>query len=104
MIAGFFIKKISATGAKVSLFVGLIFYITMTFIIESNIHFVHIWGIEFLLNMTTMLIVSKYYPSVDKFNFAELEVNDLVQWKYTKPMSFALCTITITIYILLGSF
>ena len=54
--------------------------------------------------MTTMLLVSKYYPSVDKFNFAELEVNDLVQWKYTKPMSLALCTITITIYILLGSF
>jgi len=104
MIAGFFIKKISATGAKASLFIGLIFYITMTFIIKSEIHFVHIWGIEFLLNMTTMLLVSKYYPSSDKFNFADLEINDLVQWKYTKPMSFALCAITISIYILLGSF
>ena len=104
MIAGFFIKKISATGAKASLFIGLIFYITMTFIIKSEIHFVHIWGIEFLLNMTTMLLVSKYYPSSDKFNFTDLEINDLVQWKYTKPMSFALCAITISIYILLGSF
>tara|TARA_X000001036_G_scaffold176039_1_gene166606 strand:+ start:9393 stop:10970 length:1578 start_codon:yes stop_codon:yes gene_type:complete len=104
MIAGFFIKRISAMGAKASLFVGLVFYISMTFIIKSEIHFVHIWGIEFILNMITMLLVSKYYPSVDKFNFAELEINDLVQWKYTKPMSFVLCAITISIYILLGSF
>jgi len=104
MIAGFFIKKISAMGAKVSLFVGLIFYITMTFIIQSEIHFVHIWGIEFLLNMTTMFLVSRFYPTSGKFKFTELQINDMVQWKYTKPMSMALCMITISIYIMLGSF
>ena len=104
MIAGFFIKKISAMGAKVSLFVGLIFYITMTFIVKSELHFVHVWGIEFLLNVATMFLVSMYYPSNGKFKFTELEINDMVQWKHTKPMSIGLCVITISIYIMLGSF
>ena len=104
MIAGFFIKKISASGAKVSLFVGLIFYITMTFIIESKIHFVHIWGIEFLLNMITMFLVSIFYPSTNNFKFSELKIDDMVQWRYTKPLSISLCFITVSIYIMLGSF
>ena len=55
MIAGFFTKSISAIAAKISLFVGLLFYINVTFIFESDIHFVHVWGIEFILNMVTML-------------------------------------------------
>ena len=104
MIAGFFIKKISASGAKVSLFVGLIFYLTMTFIIETKIHFVHIWGIEFLINMATMLLVSIFYPSTNSFKFSELQIDDMIQWRYTKPLSISLCFITVLIYIMLGSF
>mgnify|MGYP001158586238 CR=1 FL=1 len=104
MIAGFFIKKISANGAKVSLFVGLTFYITMTFVVESKIHFVHIWGIEFLLNMATMYLVSLFYPSNSNFKFSELQIHDMVQWRHTKPLSISLCLITVLIYIMLGSF
>ena len=51
MLAGFFLKGISANGAKAGLFFGLIFYLTTTFILKVEIHFVHIWGIEFLLNL-----------------------------------------------------
>ena len=104
MIAGFFLKKISATGAKVSLFVGLFFYITMTFIVESEIHFVHIWGIEFLLNMSTMFLVSIFYPSTSNFKFSELQIDDMVQWRHTKPLSISLCIVTVLIYIMLGNF
>ncbi|MEP3382146.1 MAG: solute:sodium symporter family transporter, partial [Maribacter dokdonensis] len=54
MLAGFFLKKISATAAKVALVIGLTFYILTTFILKVDIHFVHIWGIEFVLNMLVM--------------------------------------------------
>ncbi|MCB0748563.1 MAG: solute:sodium symporter family transporter, partial [Ignavibacteriae bacterium] len=54
MLAGFFLKKISAAGAKAALFFGLAFYILTTFIFKVDIHFVHIWGIEFLLNLIVM--------------------------------------------------
>lgn len=104
MIAGFFLKKISAMGAKASLFVGLTFYITTSFILKTDIHFVHIWGIEFILNIATMFLVSHFYPSDGKFKFSELNIDDLVQWKYTKPMSISLCVITISVYVLMGSY
>ena len=102
MLAGFFLKRISAAGAKAALFVGLAFYITTTFILKTDIHFIHIWGIEFLLNIAVMYGVSYFYPPDREFKAEDLHILDLKEWKYTKHMSIALCTITLLIYIMLG--
>lgn len=103
MLAGFFIKQISATGAKSALIVGLVFYIMTTFILNVDIHFVHLWGIEFLLNIAVMLVVSYYFPAKNSFRAKELEYVNLKPWKYTKAVSFALIIITVTIYVILGN-
>lgn len=102
MLAGFFIKRISAMGAKVALFTGLLFYITVTFILKSSIHFVHVWGIEFLLNMAMMFIVSYFYPDQGKKDQQSLEVIDMRPWKFAPFLSIILFITTILIYILLG--
>ena len=102
MLAGFFLKRISAMGAKAALFVGLAFYITTTFILKTDIHFIHIWGIEFLLNMAVMFAVSHFYPPDSEFQAEDLHILDMKEWKYTKHMSIILCVVTLLIYILLG--
>ena len=102
ILAGFFLKKVSATGAKAALFVGLGFYITTTFILKTDIHFVHIWGIEFLINLAVMLGVSYFYPQDKEFKATDLHILDMKEWKYTKHLSIALCFVTLLIYILLG--
>lgn len=104
MLAGFFLKKISAAGAKVALFFGLAFYILTTFIFKVDIHFVHIWGIEFLLNLIVMSVFSYFYPMDKEFVFSDLHIIDIKEWKYTKIMSVFLCLITVAIYLLLGNF
>lgn len=104
MLAGFFLNKISAMGAKAALFVGLAFYILTTFVFKVNVHFVHIWGIEFLLNLAVMFGVSYLYPTNSKnLNQEDIQIVDMKEWKYTKQMSIFLCLITITIYVLLGT-
>ncbi|MDO5970741.1 solute:sodium symporter family transporter [Flavivirga aquimarina] len=102
MLAGFFLNKISAMGAKAALFVGLAFYILTTFVFKVDIHFVHIWGIEFLLNLAVMFIVSYFYPLDKAFKPKDLHIVTLKEWKYTKQMSIFLCLTTIIIYIMLG--
>ena len=102
ILAGFFLKKVSATGAKAALFVGLAFYITTTFILKTDIHFVHIWGIEFLINLAVMFGVSYFYPQDKEFKATDLHILDMKEWKYTKHLSIALCFVTLLIYILLG--
>ena len=103
MLAGFFLKTVSAMGAKVALVVGLAFYILTTFVFKVDIHFVHIWGIEFLLNLAVMFGVSYFYPADADYKEEDLHVVELKTWKYTKPMAIFLCVVTILIYILLGS-
>tara|TARA_Y100001936_G_scaffold76960_1_gene75449 strand:- start:980 stop:2551 length:1572 start_codon:yes stop_codon:yes gene_type:complete len=102
MIAGFFTKSISAIAAKISLFVGLLFYINVTFIFKSDIHFVHVWGIEFVLNMVTMFVFSYIFPHKKKKERRIENHIELIEWKYAKGISFIIAFITISIYILLS--
>eukprot|EP01093_Parvamoeba_rugata_P018749 TRINITY_DN80_c0_g2_i3.p1 TRINITY_DN80_c0_g2~~TRINITY_DN80_c0_g2_i3.p1 ORF type:complete len:397 (+),score=81.53 TRINITY_DN80_c0_g2_i3:33-1223(+) len=103
MLAGFFLKNISAIAAKIALVVGLTFYILTTFIFKVDIHFVHIWGIEFVLNVVVMFLVSYFYPN-HKATIEEGEdYVEMKQWKYTKPMAIMLCVVTVVIYVILGT-
>ena len=103
LIAGLFIPKVSANAAKVALFFGLGFYILTTFVINTGIHFVHIWGIEFLLNIILMLIISHYRPRrKHALSYQKIEKPELKPWRYTKVFSIILTLVIIGIYIWLG--
>jgi SSS family solute:Na+ symporter len=104
MLAGFFLKYVSPAGAKVSLAVGIAFYFTTTFIIDTGIHFVHLFGIMFLIMIATMYIVSYFYPVSKIFKVHDARVIDLKEWKYAKHAAVVIAALTISIYLLLGSF
>ena len=87
MLAGFLTKTISATAAKAALIIGLTFYTLTTFIFPVDIHFVHVWGIEFVLNVVVMFGVSYWYPQSQKEWEAQPALLDLKTWKYTTPFS-----------------
>lgn len=100
MLAGFFTSYISTKAANISLFFGLFFYIITTFVLEVNLHFIHIWGIEFLLNMLIMFIFSYFFKNVKpKMN---IKITKQTKWKYSKPLSYMLIFFTLLIYVILG--
>jgi len=102
MLAGFFMEKISAAGAKTALIFGLVYYIVTTFILKLDIHFIHNWGIEFVLNVILMYTVSYFYPRTN-FGIRTAPVKmEMIQWKYAKHLSVVLVVVTILIYIMLG--
>ena len=100
MLAGFFTSYISTKAANISLFFGLFFYIITTFVLEVNLHFIHIWGIEFLLNMLIMFIFSYFFKNVKpKMN---IKITKQTKWKYSKQLSYTLIFFTLLIYVILG--
>ncbi len=103
MIAGFFIPRISATAAKAALFTGLAFYLMAMFITPINLHFVHIWGIEFVLNMVVMFAVSYYYPVQQIFKPRSGANLELQHWTYARPLGVFLILTIIGIYVWLGA-
>lgn len=101
IIAGFFLKSISATGVKVGLIIGMVFYGFTELIVDIGIHFVHVWGIMFVGMIIIMYIVSYFYPVEKDFQITNVEVVDISEWKYAKAVSIFLILVTIGIYILL---
>jgi SSS family solute:Na+ symporter len=104
MIAGFFLKRVSPAGAKVSLAVGIAFYFVTTFIVETGIHFVHMFGIMFLIMIATMYIVSYFRPVSQIYRVKDAHVIDLKEWKYARHAAVIIGAVTISIYLWLGSF
>ncbi len=103
ILAAFFFPKVSATGAKAGLIFGLLFYIVMYFFIKVEMHFVHLWGLEFVLNVIVMHLVSMVYKRKNMYEIADVGVVDLTQWKYAKALSLVLVIVTLIIYVFLGN-
>ncbi|MDH3246145.1 MAG: hypothetical protein OEM26_16100, partial [Saprospiraceae bacterium] len=100
IIAAFFFPKVSTVGAKVGLLFGFSFYILVNFVLQANIHFVHIWGIEFILSLGLMHVVSYYYPRTKEFVIEDVGAIPMTPWKHTKWLSTVLIFTTILIYII----
>jgi len=82
---------------------GLAFYVLTYYILKVDLHFVHIWGIEFVLNIIVMYAVSMFFPRKNDFQIQDVGLINLTEWKFAKPVSLVLIVITLTIYILLGN-
>ena len=103
IIAGFLFPRVTARGAKAGLFFGLIFYVFIYYVLALNIHFVHLWGIEFVLNILVMHLASEPGKKLDKIVLPNAGVLDLKPWKYAMPFSVFLVVFTIILYLLLGN-
>ncbi len=103
IVAGFIFPKVTASGAKSGLLFGLAFYVIMNFAFQVNLHFVHIWGIEFVLNIVVMHLVSYVFAKEEKFELIDVGIVNLEPWKYAKSFSLFLVAFTIFLYIILGN-
>ncbi len=103
IIAGFIFPKVSAIGAKIGLLFGLLFYVITYYLLEVELHFVHIWGIEFVLNIIVMHLASLLIPVKKKFKIEDAKILDLTPWKYAKSFSLILVLVTILLYLFLGN-
>ncbi|MFK8161988.1 MAG: solute:sodium symporter family transporter [Lewinella sp.] len=103
IVAGFLFPKVSATGAKAGLLFGLLFYIVMDYVLVVNLHFVHIWGIEFVLNILVMHLVSSLVAKDERFVMQDAGILDLTPWRYAKGFSLFLVIVTLLFYLVLGN-
>ena len=103
IIAGFLFPKVTSSGAKVGLVFGLMFYIVTYYILELDLHFVHIWGIEFVLNIAIMHLASMVFPKEERFIMKDAGILDLKPWKYAKAFSLFLIATTVILYLWLGN-
>ena len=102
ILAALFMPWISAMAAKIGLIFGLLFYILLQFVFKVDLHFVHIWGLEFVLNVVLMTLVSRIYKNKNTFKIKDEGFVAMGAWKYALPLSVTLVLLTLLVYLTLG--
>lgn len=99
LIAGYISKKVSIGSAKLVVFLHLVFYTLLVFVLDTSLHYMHVMGLLFLIELVMMWIIGQLRPN-GNLRTASRSVNpvnvDLTPWKYAK--SVGLIVISMMIY------
>ncbi len=107
ILVGIFTKYVPAIAAKIAIISGVILYSVSQFVLKPYVfgtdnypHYLHVMAILFILNVSIMLIIGKFYPRKTAYNQIFTHDVDISPWKHLALFSIAISTIVIIIYYL----
>lgn len=100
VLTGLFIKRVPALGAKVAIVFHVVAYAVFRFVLDLDIHYVHVYAILFLMDTAIMLLIGYFKPNQKKWEFQKSpDTVDMEPWKYAYPASILLLTSIIILYV-----
>ena len=104
---GIVTKHVPALGAKIALIGGVAMYLISQFILrpyvfgtENYIHFLHVMGILFVINIVIMLVIGKLYPKKDIYVPEVTEEIDITPWKHAKTIGIVIVLLVLSTYLI----
>ncbi|MFM4650436.1 MULTISPECIES: solute:sodium symporter family transporter [Aeromonas] len=101
VLVGLLTKRVPAIAAKLGLLFGMSAYILFNFVIKIDIHFFHLLGILFVLNVVFMLLVGHFYPQ-RAYEEVYTEQVDIQPWSLVKPVAVLIALGSISMYVFLA--
>ncbi|KRG15918.1 sodium transporter [Virgibacillus soli] len=105
VLAGLIFKKVPAIAAKVV----IIFHVTLYYLlvwgtehlfgINLNINFIYVYGVLFFVEIFIMLVIGKFKPLSEPYQFERNHKVEMVPWKYTIFTSIWLISLVVLMYI-----
>lgn len=100
VLVGQFTKRVPGVAAKTAIIFHVLAYGYFRFVNDFGIHFINMYAILFVANVTIMLIIGKIKPLDKDVVFkASAKTVDMTPWKYTIPVCILLVYSIILIYI-----
>lgn len=100
VIVGFVSKSVPPIGAKIAIAFFMICYALYKFVLDIDIHYLHVYGILFVCCCIIMYVSSKIKPMEVPYKDYDAKVVDLTPWKWANSASAFLVTTTIYVYVL----
>ncbi|MBF0715092.1 solute:sodium symporter family transporter [Gemelliphila palaticanis] len=99
ILAGFFAKRVSSLGAKVTFLTHIVLYGLSKFLL-ADIHFLYVLSALFFLDLFILLAFSKY-GKTEEFDFDQYNSGlDLNPWKYRHVVSIIVVVTVVATYLL----
>lgn len=80
ILIGFISKKVPPQAAKIGMIFFILSYVIFNYILDIQLHYLHMLAILFLFTVGCMLFVSKFYPNYH-YTEIKLESVELSPWK-----------------------
>ena len=102
VIVGLFTKRVPGLGAKIAIVFHIVAYALLQFVFadEVDIHFLHLYAILFIIEISIMLIVGQLKPLSIPWEFERKKAVDLIPWVYALPVSITLFSCIAMLYVL----
>ncbi|TDL31169.1 solute:sodium symporter family transporter [Jeotgalibacillus sp. S-D1] len=100
ILVGFFSKKTSALGAKVTFVFHVITY-SLSKVLLADIHYLYVWSVLFILDVAILYIFSSLKPDKVEFEFEKYKNKvDLTPWKHSKWVGTVILLTVVAMYII----
>ncbi|MDX7998225.1 solute:sodium symporter family transporter [Xenorhabdus sp. Reich] len=101
VLVGLMTKRVPPIAAKLGLLFGMSAYIIGNFILDINLHFFHLVGILFVLNILFMLTIGYFFPA-ESYQEVYTGQVDITPWSMVKPMGWLITLAVLSMYIFLA--
>ncbi|MBS9426810.1 solute:sodium symporter family transporter [Photorhabdus luminescens] len=101
VLVGLMTKRVPPIAAKLGLLFGMSAYIICNFILKINLHFFHLVGILFILNIIFMLAIGYFFPAKPFEDIYTEQVN-ITPWSMVKPVAWLITLCSISMYVFLA--
>lgn len=100
VLVGFLSRKIPPIGAKIAIAFFMICYALYKFVLDIQVHYLHVYGILFVGCCIIMYVSGKIAPMEKAYEDYDAKAVDLTPWVWANAVSaFLICT-TIYVYVL----
>ncbi len=100
VLVGLFTRHVPARAAKVAVVFHLIAYGLLNFVIDSGLHFIHVYGLLFVAQVAIMLIMGHLRPLPEPWRYHRHEKVDMTPWRFALPVTVTLLSLIAFLYVL----
>ncbi|MDA1075016.1 MAG: solute:sodium symporter family transporter, partial [Proteobacteria bacterium] len=99
VLVGLFTQRVPAQAAKAVIVFHIFSYTMLKFVWAVELHFIHLYGILFVVELGIMLIIGWYNPRDEKPFVSGAQV-DMTPWRFALPVSALLVGCIVGLYVL----
>ena len=102
VLVGLFTKRVPGLGAKVAIVFHVIAYGLLKFVFDDviDIHFLHLYAILFVIEVSIMLVTGYLKPLQTPWSFERKKAVNMVPWAYALPVSITLFSCIAGLYVI----
>lgn len=100
VLVGFVTKRVPPVGAKIAIAFFMICYALYKFVLDIDIHYLHVYGILFICCCIIMYLSGRIKPMEKLYEDYDAKAVDMTPWKWANSAAAFLITTTVYVYVL----